>query len=99
MGVRRIWAAALQLSLVSSLLLVTDCEDPCERAADAEFADPVDKNGVTRLPGSWEYIVVGSGAGGGPLAANLARAGHKVLLLEAGQDLSGQLDYQVPLFS
>ncbi|PGH00839.1 hypothetical protein AJ79_08091 [Helicocarpus griseus UAMH5409] len=35
---------------------------------------------------TYEYIVVGSGPGGGPLAANLARAGHSVLLLEAGDD-------------
>ncbi|KAF2187866.1 GMC oxidoreductase [Zopfia rhizophila CBS 207.26] len=34
----------------------------------------------------YEYIIVGSGSGGGPLAANLARAGHSVLLLEAGDD-------------
>jgi choline dehydrogenase len=33
-----------------------------------------------------EYIVVGSGAGGGPLACNLARAGHKVVLFDAGGD-------------
>ena len=48
--------------------------------------------------GQWfEYIVVGSGAGGGTLAARLAEAGRSVLLLEAGGDprqLSGTNDYQ-----
>jgi choline dehydrogenase len=34
----------------------------------------------------YEYIVVGSGAGGGTLAARLAEAGRSVLLLEAGGD-------------
>jgi choline dehydrogenase len=34
----------------------------------------------------YEYIVIGSGPGGGPLAANLARGGHSVLLLEAGDE-------------
>jgi choline dehydrogenase-like flavoprotein len=33
-----------------------------------------------------EYIVVGSGAGGGTVAARLAEAGYKVILLEAGSD-------------
>lgn len=35
---------------------------------------------------TYDYIVVGSGPGGGPLASNLARAGFKTLLLEAGDD-------------
>ena len=45
----------------------------------------------------FEYIVVGSGAGGGPLAANLARQGHSVLLLEAGKETGGKTEYQVPV--
>ena len=44
-----------------------------------------------------EYIVVGSGAGGGPLAARLAEMGHRVLLLEAGGD-DEPWTYQVPVF-
>lgn len=35
---------------------------------------------------TYEYIVVGSGPGGGPLACDLARAGYKTLLIEAGGD-------------
>jgi choline dehydrogenase-like flavoprotein len=34
----------------------------------------------------FDYIVIGSGAGGGPLAARLAEGGKRVLLLEAGFD-------------
>ncbi|KAF8735020.1 Aryl-alcohol oxidase, partial [Rhizoctonia solani] len=35
----------------------------------------------------YDYIVVGAGAGGGPLAARLAISGYKVLLMDAGHDV------------
>ncbi|KKY27867.1 putative choline dehydrogenase [Phaeomoniella chlamydospora] len=46
----------------------------------------------------FEFVIVGSGPGGGPLAANLARRGHKVLLLEAGDDQGQNMNEQVPIF-
>ncbi|MEZ4222661.1 MAG: GMC family oxidoreductase N-terminal domain-containing protein [Polyangiaceae bacterium] len=48
------------------------------------------------VPGTWDFVVVGSGAGGGPLASRLARAGCRVLLIEAGEDVGGSVQYQVP---
>ena len=39
-----------------------------------------------------EYVVVGSGAGGGTLAARLAESGRRVVLLEAGGDPKGAAD-------
>lgn len=53
---------------------------------------------VTAAPNNleYDYIVVGSGAGGGPVACRLARNGHKTLLIEAGSDQSGNLNTTVP---
>lgn len=46
----------------------------------------------------YEYIVVGSGAGGGTLASRLAREGHSTLLIEAGNDQSSNDNTTIPIF-
>lgn len=59
----------------------------------------------TMMSGDWklnesdkfDFIIVGSGAGGGPLAAGLARAGYAVLLLEAGGHETNRLS-TTPVF-
>jgi choline dehydrogenase len=44
---------------------------------------------------TYDYIVTGSGPGGGTLATNLARVGYSVLLIEAGDDASNDISTQV----
>ncbi|CAH0002408.1 unnamed protein product [Clonostachys byssicola] len=47
----------------------------------------------------YEYVVIGSGAGGGAVAATLARKGHSVFLIEAGEDRGEELTQQIPALS
>jgi choline dehydrogenase len=76
--------------------LVSGCAELFKPADAPESAPPLACE-APRDGDAFDYIVVGSGAGGGPLAANLALAGFKVLLLEAGGD-EEPYDYQVPAF-
>ncbi|KKK19800.1 putative glucose-methanol-choline (gmc) oxidoreductase [Aspergillus rambellii] len=62
------------------------------------LAGSVGLAGAVELTG-YEYVVVGSGAGGGPLAARLALAGHNTLLIEAGDDQGSNVNYTVPPYS
>ena len=55
------------------------------------------ENQTQGIAWDYDYIVVGSGPGGGPVAANLARAGFKVALMEAG-GVGTTANYEVPAF-
>ena len=75
--------------LLAAAVAFTAVLPQCRTTSDAATAPDSAARG-------YEYIVVGSGAGGGPLAARLALAGKRVLLLEAGDDVGASLRYQVP---
>ena len=47
--------------------------------------------------GEWDVVVVGAGTAGCPLAARLADAGRRVLLLEAGEDHATVADFPTEL--
>lgn len=79
-------------------LVAVACGSPPAESGDGETVCAGAKCDDVDAEDRFEFVIVGSGAGGGPLAANLARNGHSVLLLEAGQDVGDKLVYQVPAY-
>jgi choline dehydrogenase len=77
---------AIILKAIASVLLLSSCI--------IAFPSPDTDTTQTTL-NTYDYIVVGSGPGGGPLASNLTLAGASVLLLEAGDDQGANLDEEI----
>ncbi|KAI3393293.1 hypothetical protein diail_4475 [Diaporthe ilicicola] len=68
-------------------------------AALAAFDEPLGPTITAQGPeanSTYDYVVVGSGPGGAPLAARLAMANYSVLLIDAGEDHGQDPQVQVP---
>lgn len=70
---------------------------PVDDPADGPRRPTVDTDALTTAT-EYDYVVVGAGAGGVPLAVRLAEAGHSVLVLEAGPATTDPDVYSVPAF-
>ena len=86
-------AAALASSTVSSLASGVDRLGSSAAAVRRRVTSRLRSQDTTEF----DYIVVGSGAGGGTLAARLAEGGFSVLVLEAGGNPES-VNYDVPAF-
>jgi choline dehydrogenase len=60
------------------------------------FSTPVPNSESAAADAEYDYIVVGSGPGGGTVASNLARANYTVLLIEAGDQSTANTGGQYP---
>ena len=82
------------LLLTGASTVLTGCASLLGKGSTKPF-DPLD---CPKTPSNkFDYVVIGSGAGGGPLACNLALKGFRVLLLEAGGE-DAPCEYYVPAF-
>ncbi|CAN5810553.1 hypothetical protein BH11VER1_BH11VER1_03780 [soil metagenome] len=64
---------------------------PLPASDDEAVAQALQAQATSKSDSPFDYIIVGSGAGGGPLACRLAMAGKKVLLVESGKDPKQEL--------
>ncbi|KAJ5312062.1 hypothetical protein PENANT_c022G06703 [Penicillium antarcticum] len=87
----------MRLSAVAGLLSTLSVVLASSHSSNPRHHDAYKRSsGDASTSSEYDYVVVGSGPGGGPLAARLAIAGYKVLLLDAGDDQGNATRQIVP---